>query len=215
MKTVERSHLPAQLWEKIKLPNNYRQGLEVIEKHLEYWPEFLKQKCAQRLKRLFQYLSKVRRLRVSDKAGQLEVFKQKTERRESRREKKAETTARLDQSIEKELILRLKSGLYQDIYNVSQDHFEKVLKDDLQAHSEEEDEVEFEEFVADEDDDLYDEYLGSGDEEGPGIEYENEFVESEDDLELLEQPAPKRTKKEAVVLIEYEDDSDKRQVIYN
>lgn len=40
MKTIERAHLPAQLWEKIKLPRNYAQALKVIDEQLEFWAKF-------------------------------------------------------------------------------------------------------------------------------------------------------------------------------
>jgi hypothetical protein len=34
MKTAERAHLPKQLWERVKLPRNYEQAMNVINKHL-------------------------------------------------------------------------------------------------------------------------------------------------------------------------------------
>ena len=40
MKTIERAHLPKQLWEKIKLPRNYKDALKVIDEHLEFWSKF-------------------------------------------------------------------------------------------------------------------------------------------------------------------------------
>jgi protein MAK16 len=40
LKTIERAHLPAQMWEKIKLPKNYSQALALIDEHLEFWAKF-------------------------------------------------------------------------------------------------------------------------------------------------------------------------------
>ena len=56
-----------------------------------------------------------------------ERIHQKTERREATREKKAESAAKLEKSIESELLERLKKGTYGDIYNFAPDEFNKVL----------------------------------------------------------------------------------------
>ncbi len=62
MKTAERAHTPAELWEKIKLDKSYRIGLEEIESNLQYWPEFIKHKAKQRFTRIRQMLTKKKRM---------------------------------------------------------------------------------------------------------------------------------------------------------
>lgn len=69
--------------------------------------------------------------------------KKKVERREARREAKAESTARLEMSIEKELLERLKAGVYgsDGIVNESQEAFTKALDELQEDELEEEEEI--------------------------------------------------------------------------
>ena len=62
MKTIERAHSPKNLWEKVELPANKEQAVSVIEKNLQYWPEFMISKNKQRFMRIQQYLKRMRKL---------------------------------------------------------------------------------------------------------------------------------------------------------
>jgi hypothetical protein len=96
-------------------------------------------------------------IQMTDFSPKLIGIKKKIERREARREQKAEAAARLEMSIEKELLERLKKGVYgtDGIVNESQEAFSKALnelqeeEDEQEMELEEEEEQDFDEKVSD------------------------------------------------------------------
>ncbi|KAG5522057.1 hypothetical protein RHGRI_034308 [Rhododendron griersonianum] len=190
MKTIERAHMPNKLWERVKLPRNYEKALEIIDKHLMYWPKYLVHKTKQRLTKMTQMRIRMRKLALKTRfklpltnsfvysefnlpLGKfqfhlgicIDKFKWFVE------------TCRLNyrthsilyhlnvllpimitfhyvayavEIIEKEILERLKKGVYGDIYNYPIDAYNNVLdKGELPA-SEDEQEEEYEvEYVED------------------------------------------------------------------
>ncbi|RDW89212.1 hypothetical protein BP6252_01244 [Coleophoma cylindrospora] len=185
MKTIERAHTPAKLWERIKLSQNYAKALEQVDDRLIYWPKFLVHKCKQRLTRLTQVGIRMRRLAAEEeRLGEKLVPKMapKVRRREETRERKAEAAAKVERAIERELIERLRSGAYGDQpLNVSESIWKKVLKG-LERGGEGTRDEDLDEGI--EEDEMEEEFE---DEEGVGeVEYVSDLGEDEEDLGDLE-----------------------------
>ncbi|XP_058194689.1 uncharacterized protein LOC131311309 [Rhododendron vialii] len=229
MKTIERAHMPNKLWERVKLPRNYEKALEIIDKHLMYWPKYLVHKTKQRLTKMTQMRIRMRKLALKTRE-KIMTTPRKEIKREARREDKALKAALLEKIIEKEMLERLKKGVYGDIYNYPIDAYNNVLdKGELQA-SEDEQEEEYEtEYVEsceqyEEEDDMedfgglsigkshIDVNNGMDDEE----EEEDEVAVAVDRKRLKrdsKHEKDKSRKKKARVLVEVErEDADERQL---
>lgn len=141
IKTIERAHTPKNLWEKIKLPRNYTQALEIVTNQLEYWPKYIVHKNKQRLTKIHQYLIRMRKLR-SKRSKKLIPISKKVEKRELGRERKALAAAKLEKTIESKLLDRLRQGTYGDIYNYPEQDYEQALDEGEEEFEEEEEEEE-------------------------------------------------------------------------
>ncbi|KAK4250661.1 protein MAK16 [Corynascus novoguineensis] len=191
IKTIERSHMPSKWWEKIKLSKNYQEALEQIESRLQYFPKFLQHKCKQRLTRLVQVAARMRRIAAEEaRLGERLVPKMapKIKHREEARERKALAAAKLERTIERELLERLRQGAYGDMpLNCNANIWKKVLnaletegegvrdKDMDKGIEEDEEEGESEaelEKEAEEEDE---------EEEDGAVEYISDFDESDDE----------------------------------
>ncbi|KAK5656332.1 hypothetical protein OQA88_4712 [Cercophora sp. LCS_1] len=192
IKTIERSHMPSKWWEKIKLSKNYQEALAQIEDRLQYFPKFLLHKCKQRLTRLVQVATRMRKLAAEeDRLGERLVPKMapKIKHREEARERKALAAAKLERTIERELLERLRQGAYGDqplncnasvwkkVLNALEAEGEGTRDKDLDKGIESEDEEEEE--LEREDEDAESEIDGQ-------VEYISDFDESDDDLNDIE-----------------------------
>ncbi|GMM37968.1 ribosome biosynthesis protein [Saccharomycopsis crataegensis] len=171
MKTAERAHTPSKLWERIKLSKNYEKALQQVDEHLLYWNKFLIHKCKQRLTKFTQIAITERRMALKEEERSYVGVAPKVKRREVNRERKALSAAKIEKTIEKELLTRLKTGAYgEKPLNVDEKIWKKVLGD-MQEENELEDEED------------YDEEEEEEEEEGVG---EIEYVEEDDEEDMVD-----------------------------
>ena len=184
IKTVERAHSPKNLWEKIYLSRNYAKAIQQLDEHLAYFPKAQIHRNKQRLTKIHQYLLRMRKLKLREINGtkaKVSRVHRKVEQREERREKKALVAAKIESTIEKELVERLAKGTYGDIYNFPEVPYQKALESLKEKEEEEESEEELE---------TEDEASDEEEMEEDGVEYVEDLdEEEEDDLEDMQMNA--------------------------
>ena len=190
MKTIERAHTPATMWERVLLPRNYAAAIKLIDENMMYWPSFLKFKCKQRLTRIHQYLIRMRKLKLKSTTKLVRIHK-KSERRDQTREKKAEKAAKISGAIQKELLARLNdpdTDMYDGIYNFPRKEFKKAVAkntdEEEELESEEEMEMEEEDEMVGVREEMFDEFvedMSDGDDIEDGVMYGRFAADNEDD----------------------------------
>lgn len=179
MKTVERAHTPDRLWEKVKMKRNYLEALQQLDTELDGWPEHMINRCKQRLTKMRQMHIRMRKLAMKQ-GSRVVVIKKKTERRETNRELKAETAAKVDLAIEKELLERLRQGTYGDIYNFPQKQFNQAVSTQALDEEDEISETEFVEDFGDDDESISDEELELDADDGENLDMDMDMGDVED-----------------------------------
>lgn len=185
--------MPSKWWEKIKLSKNYQQALEQIEDRLQYFPKYLLHKCKQRLTRLVQVETRMRKIAAEEaRLGEQLVPKMapKIKAREEARERKALAAAKLERTIERELLERLRQGAYGDQpMNCNANIWKKVLNA-LENEGEGTRDKDMDKGIEDEENEseneLEEELEEEDEEEDGNVEYVSDFDESDEDLADIE-----------------------------
>nr|VDC94212.1 unnamed protein product [Brassica oleracea] len=229
MKTIERAHMPKNLWERIKLPRNYEKALELIDKHLLYWPKLLQHKVKQRLTKMTQIRIRTRKLNLKTRSTleKIMTMARRDIKREPRREEKALKAAQLEKSIETELLERLMKGVYPKIL----DYPELVTDGQKEVEVEEEEEEEeteieyvegYDELLEEVEEDIEDFYGGFPSKESHLDGDDDYDFEDDDDGEeqvvihkkgraLKKFDGNGKSKKKSRVVVEVEQEDDTRQ----
>lgn len=205
LKLPERVPYPAKAWEKVKLSRNVARARKQIREHMMYWRQWNIRRVMDRHKRLREYVDRKRKLALSRKK-KIVALSRKVERREARKEEKAYLAARLETSIEKELLERLKGSLTEnEIYNINQKVFNKTLDAKEKEEEEEEEDESEEETESEEEDVVYTSASENEEDEEEEIEDIGDFdeEEEEEEEEMVLVPAARRR---ANVTLEYDND---------
>ncbi|CAH2033705.1 unnamed protein product [Thlaspi arvense] len=216
MKTIERAHMPKNLWERIKLPVNYEKALELIDKHLLYWPKLLQHKVKQRLTKMTQMRIRMRKLELKTREKIMTVPTMK-KTKEERREEKALKAALLDKAIETELLERMNKGIYDGIYNYPEAPWNKVLdteksvEEEVEVEDEKEPVIEYvEDYSEEEEEDDMEDFCGIPSKEShlDGDDHDSEDEDGDDAEEQVVIHKKGKSKKRSRVAVEVEHEDD-------
>ncbi|ANQ06426.1 MAK16-related protein [Plasmodium coatneyi] len=203
LKYPEKAHLPSSMWTRIQLSQNKKEAFNAIYKEMKYTHNIKQiKKCMKRYVRMKEILKRSRKL-ILQKQVKLVPIKKKTERRDRTRENKALKAANILNNVEKELLNRLNSGVYGNLYKFltpkkkvknkdselaklfdevedEQDVKKRKKKQQLEKQEEEEEEEVSDEDDAEEEDD---EEENEEEEEEEDDDDEDDYDEEEDDDE--------------------------------
>ncbi|ELP84325.1 maintenance of killer 16 protein, putative [Entamoeba invadens IP1] len=196
-KSIERAHTPNKMWAKLLLDEDYMKALQQVTETLDedVYSKFLIHRVKQRLTKVYQYLERAKQLSKSNDRT-LERVNVKEDRVDKARAEKAERMAKIDLVIKDQLLQRLKSGVYGDIYENLQDMMlnPQAPVDEKQIEQELEEElVQYEEDMSEDIEDWAQNYKEEKDKKdieypdvkGPkiNIEYEEEPAEPDENVQ--------------------------------
>ncbi|KAM0687816.1 ribosome biosynthesis protein [Conglomerata obtusa] len=107
MKEPERLKTPKLAYEVVELDLDYNKALLQLDEQLDFFNDFIKHKCKQRLTKLYQYLERKKEPKI-----QYTVLKKKFERKEKKVAEKVKNKINMMKEVEKELLERMIHGVY-------------------------------------------------------------------------------------------------------
>ncbi|EJW01965.1 hypothetical protein EDEG_03573 [Edhazardia aedis USNM 41457] len=111
VKEPERMQTVNRQYEEIELSNDYDTAIQQIDEELRFFSDFLKHKCKQRLTSLTEYLERKMK-REKNKNIEFSVIKRRFMKKERIAALKTSKELNIEQEVEKELIERMKIGVY-------------------------------------------------------------------------------------------------------
>ena len=153
VKTPERAHMPAKMWDKIELPEDVTEANKIIDGELQYYYDpWLIEKVKFRYEKLLETLHRQREMRAAPKVLNIPV-KPKQEKRLNAREVRALHVANIEATVKKQLLKNLEDNQYEGLYNLENDEFEKTL-DEVEEEVDYVDDSEWEEMTREEEEEV-------------------------------------------------------------